>query len=96
MKIFFLFLKPQLKKSFKNKNKESRMHSSDSPNGVSHQMKNLHLQEDNERQIPCRYFKWGTCKLGENCRFLHSIKVFLFSKKIKVFNKSTKKITKKG
>lgn len=22
--------------------------------------------------VPCRYFKWGTCKLGDQCRFLHN------------------------
>lgn len=51
------------------------MSSNDVTNGINNQMKNLQVDE-NEKQIPCRYFKWSTCKLGDNCRFLH-VKVFL-------------------
>ncbi|CAD6221273.1 GSCOCG00005122001-RA-CDS [Cotesia congregata] len=39
---------------------------------VSESNNNTNTSEQGASQVPCRFFKWGTCKFGNRCRYGHA------------------------
>ncbi|KAG8042085.1 hypothetical protein G9C98_000076 [Cotesia typhae] len=39
---------------------------------VSESNNNTNTTEQGASQVPCRFFKWGTCKFGNRCRYGHA------------------------